>query len=133
MSTTTEQTATTPKQTEQAELTQLHYIGVVLAAITGVIHLGLGVGTLSSDPTNPLGIAFVGAAAGFAGGIIGVLRGDKTLRTWVILLGIPFTAGQIVLYVVFNWPDIISIGGVVDKVVQLALIAVLFVLYRRES
>ncbi|ELZ94838.1 hypothetical protein C440_07177 [Haloferax mucosum ATCC BAA-1512] len=117
----------------QAELTQLHYVGVVLAAITGLIHLALGVGALSANATDPLGISFVGAAAGFAAGSIGILRGDETIRSWMILLGIPFTAGQIVLYVALNWPDIFQLGGVVDKVVQLALIGVLFALYRRES
>ncbi|KTG29706.1 hypothetical protein [Haloferax profundi] len=115
------------------ELTRLHYLGIVLAAITGVIHLVLGAGALASNLADPLGLAFIGAAAGFAGGIVAVLRGDKQTRSRAVLLGIPFTVGQIVLYVAFNWPDVFGVGGVVDKIVQIALVAVLVVLYRRES
>ncbi|KAB1192505.1 hypothetical protein GJR96_03255 [Haloferax sp. MBLA0076] len=119
--------------TDRPELTRLHYLGIVLAAITGVIHLVLGAGALASNLADPLGLAFVGAAAGFAGGIVAVLRGDRQTRSRAILFGIPFTAGQIVLYVAFNWPDVFGVGGVVDKIAQIALVAVLVVLYRRES
>ncbi|WP_424007819.1 hypothetical protein [Haloferax denitrificans] len=115
------------------DLTRLHYVGVGLAAVTGVIHLVFGAGALAADLADPLGIAFLGAAAGFAAGIVGVLRGDERLRSWVVLLGIPFTAGQVVLYVALNWPAIFGIGGVADKLVQLALLAVLFELYRRDA
>ncbi|WP_396610742.1 hypothetical protein ACH9L7_10955 [Haloferax sp. S1W] len=123
--------ATAPSNGE--DLTQLHYVGVVLAAITGLIHLALGAGSLASNLADPLGLAFIAAAAGFAGGIVAVLRGDEQLRSRAILLGIPFVAGQVVLYVALNWPNIFGIGGIVDKIVQLALIGVLFMLYRRES
>ncbi|ELZ87564.1 hypothetical protein C453_04399 [Haloferax elongans ATCC BAA-1513] len=115
------------------EVTRLHYIGVALAAVTGLIHLALGAGALASNLADPLGLAFIAAAAGFAGGIVAVLRGDEQLRSRAILLGIPFVAGQVVFYVVLNWPDIFGIGGVVDKIIQLALIGVLVTLYRRES
>ncbi|MFC7129225.1 hypothetical protein [Haloferax chudinovii] len=115
------------------DLTRLHYVGVGLAAVTGVIHLVFGAGALAADLADPLGIAFIGAAAGFAAGIVGVLRGDERLRSRVVLLGIPFTVGQVVLYVALNWPDIFGIGGVADKLVQLALLAVLFELYRRDA
>ncbi|MGB9957358.1 hypothetical protein ACOZ4B_13335 [Haloferax prahovense] len=114
-------------------LTRLHYVGVGLAAVTGVIHLVLGAGALAASLADPLGIAFIGAAAGFAAGIVGILRGDERLRSRVVLLGIPFTAGQVVLYVALNWPDIFGIGGIVDKLVQLALLAVLVELYRRDA
>ncbi|WP_367996841.1 hypothetical protein [Haloferax volcanii] len=115
------------------DLTRLHYVGVALAAATGAIHLVLGAGALAANPADPLGIAFVGAAAGFAAGIVGVLRGDERRRSRVVLLGIPFTAGQVVLYVALNWPNIFGIGGVADKLVQLALLGVLFALYRRDA
>ncbi|KAB1197324.1 MULTISPECIES: hypothetical protein [Haloferax] len=118
--------------TTRPELTRLHYLGVVLAAITGLVHLVLGAVVLSSNPADPLALSFVGAAAGFAGGIVAVLRGSERARTLAILLGIPFTAGQILLYVVLNWPDIFTVVGVVDKLVQLALVVVLVVLYQRE-
>lgn len=119
--------------TAQPQLTRLDYLGVVLAAITGFIHLVLGGAALASNLADPLGLAFVGAAAGFAGGIVAVLRGDSRTRSRAILLGIPFTAGQIVLYIALNWPDVFGVGGVVDKLVQVALLAVLFVLSRREE
>lgn len=118
--------------TDRLELTRLHYLGVVLAAITGVVHLVLGAAALSANPADPLALSFIGAAAGFAGGIVAVLRGNAAARAWAILLGIPFIAGQIVLYVVLNWPDVFGVAGIVDKIVQLGLVAVLVVLYRRE-
>ncbi|KAB1186757.1 MULTISPECIES: hypothetical protein [Haloferax] len=115
------------------DLTRLDYLGVVLAAITGLLHLVLGAVALSSNLADPFGLAFIAAAAGFAAGIVTVLRGSEQTRRRAILLGIPFTAGQIVLYVALNWPNIFGVTGVVDKLVQLALVAVLVVLYRRES
>ena len=118
--------------TGRPELTRLHYLGVVLATITGLVHLVLGAAVLSENPADPLALSFVGAAAGFAGGIVAVLRGSVRARTWAILLGIPFTAGQIVLYVALNWPDIFGVVGIVDKVVQVGLLAVLVELYRRH-
>ncbi|WP_411965302.1 hypothetical protein [Haloferax sp. YSMS24] len=119
-------------QTPRPELTRLHYLGIVLAAITGLVHFVLGAAALSANPADPLALSFIGAAAGFAGGIVAVLRGSEQARRWAILLGIPFTAGQIVLYVVLNWPDIFGVAGIVDKIVQIGLVAVLVVLYRRE-
>jgi hypothetical protein len=54
-------------------------------------------------------------------------------RRLIYLVGIPFTAVQIVLYFYLNWPNVISPLGIGDKVVQTGLIAILVVLYRRES
>ncbi|WP_416838566.1 hypothetical protein [Haloferax sp. DFSO52] len=118
--------------TTRPELSRLDYLGVVLAAITGLVHLVLGAAALSQNLGDPLALAFIGAAAGFAGGIVAVLRGSEQTRRWAILLGMPFVAGQIVLYVALNWPDIFSVVGIVDKLVQIALLAVLVVLYRQE-
>ncbi|WP_410765721.1 hypothetical protein [Haloferax sp. DFSO60] len=112
-------------------LTRLDYVAVVLAALTGLIHLVLGAAALASNLADPLGIAFIGAAAGFAAGIVAVLRGGDRARRLAIGLGIPFVLGQIVLYLLLNWPNIFGIGGVVDKIVQIALLAVLVVLYRQ--
>jgi hypothetical protein len=117
----------------RTQLTRLDYLGVVLAAITGVIHLVLGAAALASNLADPFGLAFIAAAAGFAAGIVAVLRGDEQTRRWAILLGIPFTAGQIIFYVLLNWPNVFGVGGVVDKIVQVALLAVLVALYRQES
>lgn len=109
-----------------ASLTTLHWIGIALAAITGGIHLWLGVSFVPS----PLGIAFLFAGVVYVGAIAGVLLDVR--RRLLYLLGIPFTAGQIPIWLAANWPDLGAIG-IGDKVVQVALIAVLVVLYRRSE
>ncbi|WP_144905735.1 DUF7475 family protein [Halobellus captivus] len=105
-------------------LTGIHWVGIVLAAISGVIHLALGVSFIG----DPLGWAFIIAGIGFLGGIIGVIVDYR--RRLLYLVGIPFTAGQIVGWYVVNAPDFSALG-IGDKVVQVLLIAVLIVLYRR--
>jgi hypothetical protein len=49
---------------ETTSLTRLHYLGIALAATTGVIYLTLGVGFLPS----PLAISFVLAGMGSSAG-----------------------------------------------------------------
>jgi hypothetical protein len=107
-------------------LTALHWAGVVLAAVTGVIHVFLGVSFIDS----PLGWSFLVAGVGFFGGIVALLVDYR--RRLVYLLGIPFTAGQIVIWYVLNAPDF-GTPGIVDKVVQVLFIVVLVVLYRQAS
>lgn len=107
-------------------LTSLHWVGIVLALLSGVIHLVLGVGGLPS----PQAISFVLAAGGFFGAVVLVLLDYR--RRLVYLVGIPFVAVQFVLYFVLNWPDVWNPGGIVDKLAQAALIVVLVVLYRRS-
>jgi hypothetical protein len=107
-------------------LTPLHWIGVVLALVTGVIHLVLGVAFV----TEPLGWAFLVAGVGYLGGVAAVLVDYR--RRLMYLLGIPFTAGQIVAWYVVNAPDFSPLG-VGDKLVQVALIGALAVLYVRSS
>jgi len=107
-------------------LTSLHWLGIALSAITGVIHLWLGV----SFAPAALGLSFLFAGVVFLGAIVGVVLDVR--RRLLYLLGIPFTAGQIPLWLAANWPDLGTIG-IADKVVQVALIAVLVVLYRRSS
>ncbi|MFC7069993.1 DUF7475 family protein [Halobaculum lipolyticum] len=108
-------------------MTGLHWLGVALATITGVIHLWLAYAFLSS-PT--MAVAFLIAGVGFLGGVAAVLLDYR--RRLFYLLGIPFTAGQIPLWYVANAPDF-GATGIADKVVQAVLIVVLVVLYRRES
>lgn len=115
------------------DLARLHHVGVTLAVVTGMIHPVLSVGVLAANPTDPLGIAFVGAAGGFAAGIVGVLCGDERHYSWVVLLGIPFTAEQAILCAALDWPSIFDTGGVANRPVQLAPLAALFVLYRRDA
>ena len=107
-------------------LTSLHWAGVVLAAVTGILHLYLGVSFIAS----PLGWSFLFAGIGFFGGIVALLVDYR--RRLVYLLGVPFTAGQIVIWYVVNAPDFGTLG-IVDKVVQVLFIVVLVVLYRQES
>lgn len=107
-------------------LTPIHWVGIALAAVTGAIHLVLGVSFI----TSPLGWSFLVAAIGFFGGAAGVLVDYR--RRQLYLLGIPFTAGQIVAWYFVNAPDFSPLG-IGDKVVQVVLIVVLVVLYRQES
>lgn len=116
---------TTPFETES--LTPLHWIGIVLASITGIVHLYFGI--LAIDTAQ--GVSFVLAGVAFFVAILLLLLDVR--RRLLYLVGIPFTGIQVVLYFVFNWPDVLSPGGIGDKIVQVALIAILVVLYRRES
>lgn len=106
-------------------LTGIHWLGVVLALVTGVLHLLLA----SFDQPFGLRVAFALAGLGFLGAVALFLIDYR--RDLLYLVGIPFTAIQIVIYVVQWWPDLLDPLGVVDKVVQIALIAVLVILYRR--
>lgn len=109
-------------------VTPLHWAGVVLATITGVLHLALTV----RFGLGGLGISFLVAGVGFFAGAAAVVADYR--RRQFYLLGIPFTAGQIVLWYVLNDPSFSGISlGIVDKVVQVALIGVLAVLYSREG
>jgi hypothetical protein len=116
-------------------LTPLHWLGIVLAAISGVLHLWLGVQFLDA---GPMGLSFLVAGVGFLLGIAAVLVAFRPKLTY--LLGIPFTGGQIVLWYVFNFaggekafPAEVGAIGAVDKLAQVALIVVLVVLYRRAG
>ncbi|MFC7097268.1 DUF7475 family protein [Halobaculum marinum] len=108
-------------------MTSIHWLGVALATITGVVHLWLAYAFMSE--TGPA-IAFLIAAVGFFGGVAAVLLDYR--RRLFYALGIPFTAGQIPLWYVANAPDFGAIG-IADKVVQVVLIVVLVVLFRQES
>lgn len=102
-------------------LTPLHLIGLLLAAITGAIHLWLGV----QESSLALGIAGIG----FAIGIVAVTADIR--RETVVTLGIPFTATQTVYYLATHF-DQITLVSATDKVVQVALIGTLFLLTRRN-
>ncbi|QCJ47085.1 MULTISPECIES: DUF7475 family protein [Haloprofundus] len=112
---------------DTVSLGRLHYVGVALALITGVIHLALGVPNVPST----LGVLFVLAGLGYVGGVVLLLRG--VARRPLYLAGIGITVVQILAYVALNAGDLFSPVAVVDKVVQLALVGALVVLYRRET
>jgi hypothetical protein len=113
-----------------SSLTPLHWLGILMALISAVIHLVLGVSFLP----HWMGFTFLLAAGGFLGGIVLLLVGFR--RRLLYLVGIPYTAVQIVGWYVVNQPAGVAdltASGVIDKVAQLVLIVVVVVLYRRES
>jgi hypothetical protein len=116
---------------ETGSLTTLEWVGIVLAAITGVVHLVISTGFLP----EPLGISFLLAGLGFLGAIVLVLLGYR--RRTVYAVGIPYTAVQIVLWYVLNFDgvsDMLETAGplgVLDKAVQIAFVLVLIALLRR--
>ncbi|WP_435072829.1 DUF7475 family protein [Halorubrum sp. HHNYT27] len=110
----------------------LHWVGIVAALVTAVVHLRLGLGGLPL----PLRISFLLAGFGFLGAIVLVLL-DYRRRT-VYAVGIPFTLIQIVLWYVINFaggpksfPADVGTLGAIDKIAQVVLILVLIALLRR--
>ena len=111
-------------------LTPLHWLAIGMALVSGAVHLVLGIGFLP----HWMGVLFVLATGGFVGGVALVLLDYR--RRLLYLLGIPYTAVQIVAWYQVNQPD--SLGAIsaaegVDKVAQIVLIVALIVLYSRES
>jgi hypothetical protein len=96
-------------------------IGVILTAVaTAVIHLVLAV------PDNNIlfylnGLGYLGLVAGLY--FLPQLAGQRSLVRWVL---IGFTAVTFVLYFVFNWPDVWNVMGILDKIIELALIILLW-------
>ena len=135
-------TRTTSAAGRTGSLTGTHWVGIVAALVSALVHLVLGARFLLDFADNGLtislamGASFLVATVGFLVGIWLVVA-DR-FRPTVYLLGVPFTAGQIVLWYVLNSPGLpappainpLSAG---DKVAQVALIVVLVVLYRAES
>lgn len=124
-------TATDTGAVDLHGLETLHYLGVALALLSGVVHLYLGV----SFAPEPLGISFLVAGVGFLAGAAGVLLDYR--RRLLYQLGIPFTVGQIVLWYYINFfagekafPADVGTIGTVDKLAQVALIVVLVLLLR---
>jgi hypothetical protein len=111
-------------------LTPLHWVGIALAVVTGLVHLGLGLATVP----DPLGVASVLAAAGYAGAIGLVLVGYR--RRLVVALGVPYVGSQVLLWYLLNRPSgpgDVSATAAVDKTVQLLLVGLLVVLLVRGS
>lgn len=126
-------TATDSGLIDRQTLTPLHYLGILLAVVTGVIHLQLGVGFISS----PLGISFLFAGIVFVLASAAILANYR--RRLLYGIGIPFTAGQIVTWYVLNFamgpqsfPADVGTLATVDKVAQVLLIVVLIALLQRE-
>jgi len=127
MSTATESGPTDPKT-----LTPLQYAGILFAVVSGVIHVRLGVGFAPS----PLGLSFLFAGVVFLAASAAVVANYR--RPLLYRLGIPFTAGQIVLWYYVNFvagtkafPADVGTLGAVDKVAQVLLLVALALLVRR--
>lgn len=98
----------------------LHWAGIVLAAITGAIHLYL----FTTEDWLPFVLAVVGFYAA-----IGLLLLNVN-RLYLYPLGIAYTASQIVGYLVMPLGPMWI--GIVDKAVQVTLIAILAYLHYTE-
>lgn len=114
---------------ETETIDPLEWMAIVLAALSGGVHLVLGLGALP----DPLGVTALLAAGGFAGAIVLCLLGWR--RRVLYLVGIPFVGSQILLWYLLNEPA--SLGEVgpleaVDKTVQMLLIFILVGLLLRE-
>lgn len=109
-------------------LTSLDYIGILLAAITGLIHLYEGVEDWGE---GFIGVLFVLAGLGFFGAIVLLFLGVP--KRPLYLAGIVFTGIQFVAYFALRWPNVYETIGLFDKIVQLALILVLAALYLRSG
>ncbi|WP_458207917.1 DUF7475 family protein [Haladaptatus sp. NG-SE-30] len=95
----------------------IQWFALILAAITGAIHVykGLGYG----------GAPLLLAGVGFFGGIALYVVGVK--RRWLYVLGIPYTLAQMILWVEMGLPYLRL--GLFDKAIQLLFISVLGYLY----
>ena len=104
----------------------LHWLVVGTALVSAVVHLYLGL----LDLGGFFGTSFLVATAGFVAGVVAILVNYR--RRLVYLLGIPYTATQIVLWFALNQPiPPISTAEVVDKTAQVVLVVALVSLYRR--
>ena len=106
---------------DTGSLSGLHWAAIALAAITGInhIYLYLAEGFL---PFLLAGLGFFGAIALLVVGFY---------RRWLYLLGIPYTAAQIVLWYLQGMPNFEF--GLFDKAVQVLLIVLLAYLFLESS
>lgn len=96
---------------------------IVLTILTAILHLALGIGFGGAFGII-FGLNFLGYVALLAGRyFIPQLAGQRPLIHWAF---IAYTVVTIVLYFVFNWPDIWNPGGVIDKVIEIVLVILLW-------
>jgi hypothetical protein len=101
-------------------LTQLQWLAVVLIVITGVLHVYAGV----AEGRIPVALAGVG----YAGALVLFFLDYR--RRLLYLLGIPYTAVQIPIWLVVK--SEYGMVDYVDKAVQVVLIVVLLYLYLKR-
>lgn len=94
-----------------------------LTIATALIHIVLG--ALAGGTFLILfllnGLGYLALLAGLY--FLPQLAGQRALIRWVFLA---FTAVTIILYFVFNWSDIWSPMGIVDKIIELVLLVLLW-------
>jgi hypothetical protein len=117
---------------ELSSLTGLHWLAVALALLSGAIHLLYFIGPMDAG-LGFLGISFLLATGGYVGAV--VLFFLEYRRRLLYLLGVPYTGSQIVIWLgyVLTGKLTVDVYAMVDKPAQLALIAVVIILYTRES
>lgn len=106
-----------------------HWLAILLAVVTGTIHLILGIQFFPG--VQP--VAFILAGVGFFGAVVLFLIDYR--RRLLYVLGVPFVALQIVLWLWLNQrvQPAISPIELIDKAAQVILIGLLIFLYRRET
>jgi len=101
-------------------MTTAHWVVAGLAAVTGGVHAYLYL----TQGFLPFGFA----AVVFFAAVVGLLL--NVYRRALYALGIPFTLAQVAMWYLQGMPDFAL--GVVDKAVQLALVAMLIYLLLNE-
>lgn len=102
-------------------ITIAHWVAGLLAIGTGTVHVYLWFST-GGVPFLFAGLVFYGAV------VAGLLN---VYRRLLYVLGVPFTAGQILIWVAADMPNLSL--GLADKAVQVTLIVLLVWLYRKET
>lgn len=118
-----ERNASTRRNTMSVNLSSKQWTIVALTVATALIHLFLALGNL-----DIFGITFLLNAAAYLALIAGLyfipqLAPQRGLIRWA-LLGV--AAITFLLYFVFNWPDVLQPLGIIDKLIELALIVLLW-------
>ncbi len=121
-------TETRPWFDRSTGLISLDYVGILLAVITGVIHIFEGIANLGD---GFVGVLFILVGLGFFGATVLLWLGFN--REILYPVGIAYTGIQFTAYFALHWPNSYHPLGVADKLVQLLLIVVLFLLWQRVS
>ena len=109
----------------------LQYGIIVLTAITALMHLFLGIGSLP----DTFGYMFILNSVGYIVLLVALyfipsLSEQRTIIRWLL---IAYTAVTFILYFVFNWPDVWNTLGIIDKIVELVLIILLLIESRQSG
>jgi len=105
----------------ELSLTTLQWLAVALVVVTGVLHLFAGI--IEGRPPVAL------AGVGYAGALVLFVLNYR--RRMLYLVGVPYTAVQIPLWLVVK--SEYGVIDYVDKAVQVVLIVVLLYLYLNSS